>query len=260
MDRRGRPECEEFPLNADPSAQLNLLDLQAQDSALAQLHHRRTSLPELAQIAELEARAGELDGARIEADTAVADLTRAQSKADAEVELVKSRRVRDVDRLSSGAITNPKDLASLQHELGALDRRISTLEDEELEVMEQLEDAQKKLSSVTADLDAVTAELEQVATARDSAIAAIDAEIGTIAAERARVVADVPGDLLTLYDKVREQYGNLGAAPLRARRCEGCRLELNGADLREIAAKPDDEVLRCPECSRILVRTAESGL
>jgi predicted nucleic acid-binding Zn-ribbon protein len=260
LDRGGRPEREEYPLNAEPSAQLILLDLQALDSTLAQLHHRRTSLPEHARIAELESQAEELDGGRIEAETAVADLTRAQSKADSEVEQVKARRARDEDRLSSGAITNPKDLASLQHELGALERRISTLEDEELEVMEQLEDAQNRLNAVTADLDAVKVELEHVTTARDKAVEAIEAEIQTVSADRSGVVTSVPDDLLALYQKVGEQYGGLAAAALRARRCEGCRLELNGADLREIAAKPDDEVLRCPECSRILVRTAESGL
>jgi predicted nucleic acid-binding Zn-ribbon protein len=260
VDRRGRPEWEECPLNAEPSAQLTLLDLQALDSTLAQLNHRRTSLPESARVAELESRAAGLDGERIEADTAVADLSRAQSKADAEVEQVKARRVRDEDRLSSGAITNPKDLASLQHELGALERRISTLEDEELEVMEQLEEAQKRLATVTAELGDVQGELEQAKAARDAAVEAIDAEIQTASADREKVVADVPDDLLALYQKVGEQYGGLAAAALRARRCEGCRLELNGADLREIAAKPDDEVLRCPECSRILVRTAESGL
>ncbi|MGH3456613.1 zinc ribbon domain-containing protein [Aeromicrobium sp.] len=260
MDPCGHPEHEEHPLKAEPSAQLTLLDLQAKDSALAQLDHRRTSLPEHARIAELEKQSEELDGQRIEADTAVSDLTRAQAKADAEVEQVKARRARDEDRLSSGAITNPKDLASLQHELGALERRISTLEDDELEVMEQLEEAQNRLNSVTADLDAVKVDLEHVTTARDSAIEAIDAQAATAANEREEVLAQVPEDLLSLYSKVREQYGGLAAAVLRARRCEGCRLELNGADLREIAAKPDDEVLRCPECSRILVRTAESGL
>ena len=259
MDAR-HPEHEEHTLNAEPSAQLTLLDLQAQDSALAQLNHRRTALPEHARIAELQARFEELDGQRIEADTEVGDLTRAQSKADAEVENVKARRVRDEERMSSGAITNPKDLESLQHELGALQRRISTLEDEELEVMERLEDAQKRLSAVTADLDGLKAELEQVTAVRDSAVETIDAEAGTATAERERIVAQVPAELLALYDKVRAQYGGLAAAELRARRCEGCRLEINGADLREIAAMPDDEVLRCPECSRILVRTAESGL
>ena len=134
-------------VKADPVAQTLLLDLQTHDSLLLQLQHRKKTLPELAQIAELEAQVKELEGQRIEADTEVSDLTRDQKKADAEVEQVKARRVRDEDRLNSGAISNPKDLESLQHELTALERRISTLEDEELEVMENLEIAQSRLSA-----------------------------------------------------------------------------------------------------------------
>ncbi|WP_236749725.1 zinc ribbon domain-containing protein [Aeromicrobium erythreum] len=183
-----------------------------------------------------------------------------QAKAEAEVEQVKARRTRDEERLSSGAITNPKDLENLQHELGALERRIGTLEDEELTVMEDLEIAEAELRAVTADHDALVAELEHVTAARDAAVAAIDDEIVSVQHERESTAPAVPKDLLALYDKVRGQYGGLGAAALRARRCEGCRLELNGADLRELAARPEDDVLRCPECSRILVRTAESGL
>ena len=96
--------------------------------------------------------------------------------------------------------------------------------------------------------------------ARDAALEAIDAEIASVTAEREAIAASVPGPLVELYEKVRAQHGGLGAAALRARRCEGCRLEINSADLREIASQPDDDVVRCPECSRILVRTAESGL
>jgi predicted nucleic acid-binding Zn-ribbon protein len=173
---------------------------------------------------------------------------------------VRQRRVRDEERLSSGAITNPKDLSSLQHELGALDRRISSLEDEELEIMESLEEAQGRLSSVTAELSAVQAELAEVSASRDVAVQEIDTEVLEVQAARDAFAGDVTPDLLALYEKVRGQHGGVGAAALKARRCEGCRLEINGADLREFAAKPDDEVLRCPECSRILVRTAESGL
>jgi predicted nucleic acid-binding Zn-ribbon protein len=257
---RAGSRTQEDPLKAEPSAQQTLLDLQDSDSALARLQHRRTSLPEHARIEELTAQLAELRGRQVEVETRVSDLTRAQSKAEAEVEQVKSRRARDEERLSSGAITNPKDLENLQHEMGALERRISTLEDEELEVMEDLDIAQAELRAVTADHDAVATELEQVAAARDAAIATIDDEIVAVTQERESTAPAVPKDLLALYDKVRTQYGGLGAAALRARRCEGCRLELNGADLRELAARPVDDVLRCPECSRILVRTAESGL
>ncbi|KRC63351.1 hypothetical protein ASE12_00410 [Aeromicrobium sp. Root236] len=247
-------------MKADPAAQSALLDLQAQDSALAQLQHRKNSLPEHTQIADLQAKANELDGARIEADTEVSDLTRAQKKADAEVEQVKTRRARDEERLNSGAISNPKDLESLQHELVALERRISTLEDDELEVMEKLEEAQTRLTALESDLTAVNEDLAQATDARDAAIVVLDEQAAAAQADRAQAAQGVPDDLIALYDKVRAQYGGLGAAALRARKCEGCRLELNGADLRDIAAAPEDEVLRCPECGRILVRTPESGL
>ena len=246
-------------VKADPTAQATLLELQAQDALLAQLQHRRNTLPELAEIATLEARAKELDGQRIEHDTAASDLSRAQKKADAEVELVKTRRARDEERLNSGAVSNPKDLASLQHELVALERRFGTLEDDELEIMEALEEAQARLANVQGDLTAVRSELDRKIAARDAAIAVLDQQAAEAQAERGTVVVGVPADLIALYDKLRSQYGT-GAAALRARRCEGCRLEINGADLRELAALPEDEVLRCPECSRILVRTPESGL
>ena len=246
-------------MKADPTAQAALLELQAQDAIIAQLQHRRNTLPEIAQITELEARAKELDGQRIEHDTAVSDLTRDQKKADAEVEQVKTRRARDEERLGSGAVSNPKDLASLQHELVALERRIGTLEDDELEIMEALEEAQARLTNVQGDLDVVRAELGQKIAARDAAIVVLDEQATDAQAERGTSAVGVPPDLIALYDKLRGQYGT-GAAALRARRCEGCRLEINGADLRELAAQPEDEVLRCPECSRILIRTPESGL
>jgi predicted nucleic acid-binding Zn-ribbon protein len=239
---------------------LALLSVQEKDSALAQLAHRRAALPENARIQELTARAEELTGQRVEAETQVGDLERAQKKFDAEVELVRQRRVRDEERLSSGVITNPKDLSSLQHELGALDRRISSLEDEELEIMEQLEQAQALVAEIANELEAVQADLSEVSAARDIAVQEIDTETLELQTARDAAAAGVDPGLAELYEKVRAQHGGVGAAALRARRCEGCRLEINGADLREIAAKPDDEVLRCPECSRILVRTSESGL
>lgn len=247
-------------MKADPTAQAALLDLQAQDSTLAQLQHRHKTLPEHARIEELQARIAVLDGTRIEAATAVDDLSRDQRKADAEVEQVKTRRARDEERLGSGAISNPKDLASLQHELTALERRITTLEDDELEVMEALEQAQTTLDAAQAELANVQDELDRTVAARDAAVAVLDEQITDVRAERDSSATSVPAELTALYDKVRAQYGGLGAAAFRAKKCEGCRLEINAADLRELAALPEDEVLRCPECSRILVRTAESGL
>ncbi|GAA3530478.1 hypothetical protein AFL01nite_29180 [Aeromicrobium flavum] len=246
-------------MKAEPLAQQALLELQAKDSALAHLTHRRGALPEHAEIAAVDARIRELDGRRIEVQTRVSDLERAAAKADAEVELVKTRRTRDEERLSSGAVKNPKDLTSLQSELEALARRIGTLEDDEIEIMEQLEVAQGELSELVTALEGENATRDTLIAARDEKIAVLDAEAAEAAAGREAVLPKVPEDLLTLYKKVATTQNGLGAAALRARRCEGCHLELNGADLRELQAEPEDAVLRCPECSRILVRTSESS-
>ncbi len=79
-------------------------------------------------------------------------------------------------------------------------------------------------------------------------------------AARASVVDEVGADLVTLYEKIRLSNGGTGAAALRQRRCGGCQLELNPVEIQRIRSAPEDEVLRCEECRRILVRTAESGL
>lgn len=246
-------------MKAEPVAQQALLELQAKDSVLAQLTHRRNTLPEHAEIAAADARIRELDARRIEVQTRVSDLERAARKADGEVEQVKARRTRDEERMASGAITNPKDLSSLQSELEALARRIATLEDDELEVMEQLEVAQGELAELVAALEGENATRDTLVAARDEKIAVTDAEAAAALAAREDVLPQVPEDLLALYQKVARNQGGLGAAELRARRCQGCHLELNGADLRELVAEPADTVLRCPECSRILVRTTESN-
>lgn len=247
-------------VKADPADQNALLDVQAQDSLIAQLTHRRGALPELERLQELQRARAELDSTRVATSTEVSDLQVDQRKADGEVEQVKARRVRDEERLNSGAITNPKDLESLQHELGALERRISTLEDEELEVMERLEDAQQRLDKVSGDIGELDVEIGQNEATRDARFGEIDNELQTAKVDRDDAVSRVSADLLALYEKVRENKGGVGAAALRQRACQGCRLEINGADLRELASQPDDEVLRCPECGRILVRTAESGI
>jgi predicted nucleic acid-binding Zn-ribbon protein len=161
--------------------------------------------------------------------------------------------------MDQGLVSNPKDLERMTHELESLERRITDLEDVELDVMERLEDAQRELAQVSDSLSATEQELASVAAARDEKSSAIHEELAKVAAERSAAVEGMPEDLMSLYERIRTQKG-VGAAELRARQCGGCRLTLNAADLAVIAKAPSDEVARCEECSRILVRTAESGL
>jgi predicted nucleic acid-binding Zn-ribbon protein len=190
----------------------------------------------------------------------VEDLTAEQAKVDADVEAVRTRRTRDRDRMDQGLVSNPKDLQRMQHELESLERRISSLEDQELEVMEQLEEAQRAHDDLRAKVDEADEQLATLTAARDEKAAALDADLAEVEASRAPALAGMPEDLLALYDRLREQKGGVGAAALRARECGGCRLSLDPAELSRIRGAGPDEVIRCEECQRILVRTSESGL
>jgi uncharacterized protein len=190
----------------------------------------------------------------------VDDLTAEQKKVDQDVEAVKTRRARDRDRMDQGLVTNPKDLERMQHELGSLERRISSLEDEELEVMEKLEDAQRELDELQRLVAETDERLHALTATRDEKLAEIDARLQQVQADRGPAAEGLPADLLALYDRLREQKGGVGAAALRARECGGCRLSLDSVELTRSKGLPDDEVVRCEECQRILVRTAESGL
>lgn len=217
-------------------------------------------MPELTEIAQLTASRHELDNQARDASIVVEDLTVDQEKVDSDVEAVKARRTRDRDRMDQGLIANPKDLERMTHELESLERRINSLEDDEIEIMERLEEAQRTLDELTAEAATTRERIEVVARDRDARAAEIDAETTAVAAERIPTADGLPVDLLALYEKLRTAKDGVGAAALRARACTGCHMSLDPSELAVIKAAPSDEVIRCAECQRILVRTSESGL
>jgi predicted nucleic acid-binding Zn-ribbon protein len=236
-------------VKAAPEAQQRLLDLQELDAALDRLAHRRRTLPELAEMDRLEARLAELRDVVVSAETDIADLDREQSKAEQDVDQVRLRADRDQKRLDSGQVSSAKDLENLQSEIASLQRRQSVLEEVVLEIMERHETADGRLAGLVEERAAAQAQLTVLGERRDTAAKGIDDETGATSAARTAVAKDVPDDLL-----------GVGAAALLRGRCQGCHLALNTTDLNRIRAAAADEVVRCEECRRILVRTPESGL
>jgi len=251
---------QENPLKADPFVQLKLLDVQELDSRIDTLTYQLSSIPEADRLRELAGRrtavANAVRDLRIEVD----DLTAEQKRADVDVEQVKTRRARDQGMIDAGQIKDPKALERMLGELESLHRRINSLEDTELEVMERQESAQASLDARTAELDAMEGEEAQLRAAFEKQAGQLQSELGSAKAERVATASGVSADLLALYEKLRVQKQGVGAAALRRRECGGCRLALNASDLGLIAKAPSDEVIRCEDCSRILVRTGESGL
>ena len=194
------------------------------------------------------------------AETEDSDIGREQVKAEADVDQVRQRAERDQKRLDAGQVSSPKELESLQHEIESLARRQADLEDAVLEIMERRESAQARITELAAERDRIAADLEATTAALEAATSEIDAETATLGGERATLAGGLPGELVALYEKVRAGANGMGAAALRRGRCEGCHMELSTTDLNRVRTTPENEIVRCEECRRILVRLSDSGL
>lgn len=247
-------------VTAPLTAQMALLKLQGIDTALDQLAYRRRTLPEAAHVAAVGAELAEKQAERVRARTLAADLGRAQRKADADVEQVRTRRARDQQRLDSGS-ASPKELESLSHEVETLARRQSDLEDVELEVMEQLEAATSQVEQFDRQIAELT-EREQAARQQLADVTAdLDGDRARQTALRGEAAAGIDGGLIELYEKIRAGANSAGiaAASLKDGRCSGCRVDLAAQDLSRLRGLPTDAVVRCDECRRILVRVDLAG-
>ncbi|WEV79331.1 C4-type zinc ribbon domain-containing protein [Janibacter cremeus] len=245
-------------MKADPFVQARLLQLQALDIRLQQIAHARTRLPQIAALEQARAQLQRAQDDVVRAETTLGDIRREVARAEADVQQVRDRAARDQQRLDTGAGMTSRDLTALQSEIESLARRQGDLEEVEIEAMERQEAAEERVSSGTAKQAELQAEVDRLTRERDDALAELDAEERQVTAPRSELVASIDDALISLYDRIRDKSGGLAAAELKHGRCGGCRLELNPVDLAAIEKAPVDEVVRCEECDRILVRIPAS--
>ena len=246
-------------MKATPLDQERLLELQKIDTQILQAEHRAQNLPEKLEISQLNNQISELTAQRNQLLVDQSDIKRELAKAEEDVEQVRVRKQKDESRLASGT-GSAKDLENLQHEVATLERRISELEEVELEVMVRFEEIEKAMAALAAESSALEAQKSSVETVANEKLEIITKELEKLRGDRKDLASSIDGELLKLYEKIRADRGGIGAAEIIRKRCTGCQLDLTAADAARFAATSSDEVIRCEECRRILVRTADSGL
>lgn len=243
-------------MKARPADQLLLIEIAGLDATIRSADAARRNPTQSARVAELlaqrQAQSVALTGLLGDRDDARAELARLES----DVALVDARVARDTERLS--ATSNVKEAQGLEHELASLAARKSTLEDAELEIMERLEAADAAVAQQEATIAATNDEGSRVSAEGKAAVAAATATVESATRDRDAIAAQVPADLLALYDRLAAR--GVGAGLLRRRTCEGCHMVLSGTDLQKLRQVADDDIVMCPECGGILVRSDESGL
>ena len=240
-------------MKASPEHQNLLIELQLIDTAISHLKIKLANLPEREQITAIHTR---LENTAVElavVETELADVAIDLRRIEVDVEQVADRIKKDESRLSSGA-GSPKELEQLQHELGTLAKRKSELEDGELEVMLKHDAVKARVDELQNDQVGLK-QLELELNIRlENATTEIQSEISIQQAERGQLAPKIEATLVELYEKVRASNDGVGAALLVGNKCEGCHLSINAIEIERIKSLPADEIIRCEECRRILVR------
>jgi len=240
-------------MKATPVHQALLMQLQKLDTEIAQLNHKLKTLPEREQIeaihTRLENSAVELKVVETELEDATIDLRRSE----VDVEAVAARMDKDEKRLNAGLGT-PKELEQTQHELETLAKRKAELEDGELEIMMRHDSIKKRVDELKSDEEGLK-KLELELNVRiENATTELNSLIAKNADERMKLAPQIDSALIEIYEKIRQGQGGVGAALLIGNKCDGCHLQINAIELERIKTLADDDVLRCEECRRILVR------
>ena len=240
-------------MQASPEQQSLIFELQLLDNEIMQANTKLKSLPEIEQLLHIDKRivtaTDELATVKAEADQIALELRRGE----VDVETVTDRIKKDEARLSSGNAT-PKELEQLQHEVGTLKKRQETLEEIELEIMVRSEAITARTNTLTTDLaslETLKAEINQRLT---NASGEINTVITNKQSDREKVVVKIEKPLIDLYEKIRTASGGVAAAALVGNKCNGCNLAINAVEMERIKSLAKDELLRCEECRRILVR------
>jgi predicted nucleic acid-binding Zn-ribbon protein len=178
------------------------------------------------------------------------ELERDLKRLENDVELVENRLKKDNQRLNESS--SSKDIAGIQVEIESLKSRLSKLEDDELELMDQVEISKAELTRLQAEHQSAEAELEVAKSDLQQKLAGLKQDSDRLISEIQSLKTQVAGELLELFE-ARLAKG-IAVGRLTGSNCSACNMSLNSTAMSEISAVAEDELCSCPECGAILVR------
>ena len=206
----------------------------------------------LGEVIQLQRETKELLDARKraqESDKALQTWQSLQKDLNLELESLSNEASRTDQRLYSGTVKNPKELEDLQNKVQALGRRRAALEDEILEAMIMVEEAQEEKDSADQSLDKISADWGKSQASLRQEQNDLALRLHELIAARQKKVTLIEKPLLSEYEKVQSQKGGVAVAGLVDNRCTGCHLTVSAIKVRKAER---GEIVICGGCGRML--------
>jgi predicted nucleic acid-binding Zn-ribbon protein len=222
------------------------------DRWIDRVRSQKTHLPEIAELAALEAELRRLLKDLHDAEASLAPLKTEFEAVDKESHRLRTR-AKDLDDALTTSTASSRELSAIQAELSHVRTLLAESEDRELALLEGLEPAESRIESIKQlaqpGVRRRTELLESIAQLQGT----LDDELLALVRDRDERALAVSDTLLTRYDAAMRRAGTSGAAQVIEGRCDGCRLALSPLDYDRFRAQSVDAFMDCPECGRLLL-------
>ena len=178
------------------------------------------------------------------------ELQRIQREVEREVEDLQAKAAVATDKLYGGTVKNPKELSSLQEQLSNFRRKIGEGDDKTLDIMSEVEAAQKNVSVKRSEVAKIEEgwQTEQASLSQEQT--ELSAALSTLEQKRKELASKLDTVSLELYEDIRQKRQGRAVAKLERGMCQGCRIALPMSELQR--ARMGQELVQCGSCERVL--------
>jgi hypothetical protein len=178
------------------------------------------------------------------------ELQRTQREVERGVEDLQAKAAVATDKLYSGTVKNPKELTSLQEQLSNFKRKIGEGDDKTLDIMSEVEAAQKEVSLKRSEVTKIEEEWQSEQASLSQEQTELSVALASLEPRRKELASRVDTLCLELYEALRQKWQGRAVAKLERGMCQGCRIALPMSELQR--ARMGQELVQCGSCERIL--------
>jgi predicted nucleic acid-binding Zn-ribbon protein len=143
-----------------------------------------------------------------------------------------------------------EEYAALAHEIEAAEKSISSIEDRELELMDEAETLKPAVAEAEKVHEAEKAKIEQILASLTEKKTNLEASITELKNDRTRLTEGIDEDVLERYERLFKTKQGSAVVPLEHEVCMGCHMKVTSQTAIQVKAQKD--VVHCPQCGRML--------
>ena len=230
-------------MTISPKLQLQqLILLQKLDDEIVEHRNQLADIPVQidSEFKELEDKKKILSIAKEEIDT----LQKNRKAIESEVQGKNDHMAKAKTKLP--AVKTNKEYTAILSEVDAIKKKVESLEDKELEIMEVLEDKQKGLPAIEKKCKEEDSHFQEYKTKKADELDRVTKEMNPLLAKRETVKSQIDTVIFQRYEKVAKSRGGKAVVSLQENICQGCFQQI--LPQMVINVKVGESIHQCSSC------------